>query len=351
LKILITHELFLPDFHGGGEKIVYKLAKGLQEKGINVKVVTTGNPNIKEYDGIQTVRLPIRLPINKIFKQGVYEMNFSLPWIIKHARDVDLIQTNNYNACLPSFLAGKIMKKPVVCLVHGVYGNKWIKMRGYFFGTLSKYVEKIQVRHNFDKIIFYSDFARKQGLEIGIPKERTCVIRVGVDYKKYRIDKKDDYVLFVGRLAKQKGLDNLMKVAKELPDIRFKLVGSGEEEQRLRKTAPSNVKLMGFKEGEELVDIYAKAPIFCLPSLAETFGIAILEAMASGCAIVSTVPLDYHGVRVDYGDIPQLKNAIRYLVDNPKIAKRMGVKNREVSKKYTWESFVNGFIKVYENLI
>ena len=71
MKVLITHEKFMPDFAGGGEKLVYEMAKNLQRKGVDVKVLTTGNPKITEYDGIPT----IRLPINRFL------MNFAFPSI------------------------------------------------------------------------------------------------------------------------------------------------------------------------------------------------------------------------------------------------------------------------------
>ncbi len=341
MKVLITHELFPPDFSGGGEKIVYKLATGLKQKGVEIKVLTTGDPRIKEFEGIPTVRLPINR----------YLMNFAVPSVCKHAKDVDLIQANNYNACFSSYLAGKILKKPVVCLVHGVYGDKWLKMRGPIFGRLSKKIEKFQLVHDYDKFIFYSDFARDEAVKLGIPEQKTKVICLGIDQKKFYSKKKEWYVLYVGRLAKQKGLDNLIEVAKELPYVRFKIVGRGEDEERLKKISPKNVEFLGFKKGKELSDIYAHAAVFCLPSLAETFGIVQIEAMASGCAIVSTVPIDYEGFHVEYGNNEQLKNAIEYLIKNKKETLKMGRVNKKKSKKYSWDKFVDGVIEVYSEVL
>ena len=107
MKILITHELFPPDIAGGGEIAVYEIVKRLMEKDIEIKVLTTGDPRIKEYDGIPT----IRLPINR------YLMNLALYSIYKHSKDCDLIHTNNYNACFPSYVAAKLLKKPIVSAV------------------------------------------------------------------------------------------------------------------------------------------------------------------------------------------------------------------------------------------
>ncbi len=340
MRILITHELFMPDFAGGGEKIVFEYAKRLKERGYDITVLTTGNPKIKDYEGIKTVRLPIPR----------YLFNFAFLWIAKYAKDFDIIQTNNYNACLPSFLAAKLTGKPVVCMVHGVYGNLWTKMRGKLFGAVSKFAEKIQLNRDYDKLVFYSDFALKQAIEIGIPKEKTTVNYLGINHKNYYPGKKEKYVLFVGRLAKQKGLEILLDAAKELPDIKFKIVGKGELE-RLKKTAANNVEFLGFRTGKELYELYAHASIFCLPSLAETFGLVILEAMASGCAIVSTVDLPYKGFKVEYGDKEGLKKAIKYLIDNPKLAEKMGKENIKTAKKFTWNKFVDNLEKIYKELL
>jgi len=339
MKVLITHELFMPDYAGGGETIVYELAKGLRRRGVDVTVLTTGDPAMTEYEGIPTVRL----------KMNRYMMNFAS--VKKYAKDADIIQANNYNGCLASYRAAKSLGKPVICLVHGMYGSKWLGMRGPVLGRISRWVEKFQVDRDYDKIVFYSEFARDAGVDIGIPKENTTVILPGVEYGKFHVGKKRNHVLFVGRLAKQKGLDVLIEAARQLPDITFNIVGRGEEESHLKSIAPPNVEFLGFKSGKPLYDLYAEAGVFCLPSMGETFGLVILEAMASGCAVVSTVPVDYAGKHVPYGDVAQLKNAIRYYHDNPEAAARDGAENRKLAKNYSWDKFADGFIKLYKELL
>jgi len=340
MKILITHELFPPEVWKMHEKLVYQIAKKLVEKNIQVTVLTTGNPKIKNFDGIKTVRTPIHR----------YLMNFSLPWVLWYGKDVDIIQTNNYNACFPSYLAGKILRKPVVCLISGMYGKKWIKMRGPIFGRLSMLVEKYQAVHDFTKILFLSEFAREEGVKIGIKRKLTEVLKPGIDFKKYKVKKKEPFVLFVGRLAKQKGIEYLIEAAKNLLNVEFVIVGEGEEKKKLEKTAPTNVKFTGFISEKKLLNLYSHALIFCLPSIGETFGFVQLEAMASACAIISTVPLDYKGIRIESENVEQLTKTISHLIQNKKIAEKMGKENRKIARQYTWGSFINEFIRIY-NLI
>jgi glycosyltransferase involved in cell wall biosynthesis len=337
VKVLFTHEIFMPDFHGGGEFLTYEIVKRMIKSGFDVTVLTTGDPKIKNYENIPT----IRLPVNR------YLMNLAGPMIAKYARNFDLIQSNNYNACFPSLIAGKLVKKPVYCMVHGMYGKKWLSMRGHFFGNVSRAVEKFQVSGDYEKIIFFSEFARNSGVSIGIPKEQTIVIHPGIEYKNFYVGEKEPYVLFVGRLSKQKGITYLIEAAKQLPHIKFKVAGRDEEESRIKQEAPKNVEFLGFVSNEELRELHSRALVFCLPSVAETFGLVILDAMASGCAVVSTVPLDYKGFKVDVGDVEQLKNAILYLFENPAKALNMGIENREKVKEYRWDKCIEKLGNLY----
>lgn len=337
---MITHEWFLPDHPLGGEKIIYELAKGLQIRGHEIKVLTTGNPRVKEFDGIQT----IRLPINRYF------MNLVVPWIYKHARNFDLIQTNNYNACFPSFVVGKLLKKPVVCIVTGLAGKTWTSLRGPVFGYLSQKVEKFQLRQHYDRVVFYSDFARDNGLKIGIPREVCRVVSPGVEYEKFsRISTKEPYVLFVGGDIKRKGIYYLCDAAEQLPGVKFKVAGARGLPDG--KKPPGNVEFLGMVHGEPLYELFAKASVFCLPSLSETFGLVILEAMAAGCAVVSTMPLDYEGVRIEPRNSVQIKEAIVSLLNNRKETVRMGEINRQKAKQRTWQAYAEKFNELYQDVL
>ena len=341
MKILVTHEIFPPEKYGGGEKIVWEFVSRLKNKGFDIEVLTTGNPKIKEYKGVTTHRIPVNR----------FLMNLSLPYIIKHAKNADIMQTTTYNACLPSYVAAKLLKKPIVNFVLGLHIDAWFEMRGKFLGTISKWGERMQLFHGYDKIIFFSEVSRNKALESGITPEITEVVPPGIEPKSYYCTKKEDYVLFVGRLAKQKGIEYLIEAAKELPDINIKLAGAGELEIYLKSIAPPNVEFLGHKTGKPLYDLYAKAPIFCLPSVSDDFGLVHAEAMASGCAIISTIPLNYSGVRIEAQNKKSIVAAIRHLHKNPKSVKKMRMENIEKSKEYDWDKFTKRMIKIYDELV
>ena len=210
MKILLVHELFMPDQVGGGEVLVYELAKGLIKKGHEVKVFTTGKPEIKQYENIPTVRININR----------YLFNFSFLKIKKLAKDYDIIQSFSYNAAFPSYLASKLGKKPVICTILGVYGKTWKKLRKLSF--FWRMMEKVQLNRKFNATVFLSPLSREIGHEIGMKMAPNFIIPSGVNLSNtYPNLKKEKFVLFVGRLSKQKGLDLLIDTAVLLPEIKF----------------------------------------------------------------------------------------------------------------------------------
>lgn len=341
MKILITREIFYPDSRGGGEKLAYEMAKWLKDAGHEVLVLTTGNPKIIEYDGIKTLRINVNRHL----------LNFAVPWFYRYAKNFDLIQTTTYNACLPSLIVGKMLNKPVVCLAIEVYNKKWFKIRGLIGGWISQLLERLQIKQNYDKIVFLTEEMRAVGLSIGIDPKRAKVIAPGIDFSKFKAGKKENFVLFVGNLTRRKGIDILIESAKKIPDVKFLVVGKADEFEKLGIDIPKNVKVCGFLPEEEKMELFSKASVFCLPSIGEGFGFVVVEAMASGCAIVSTLSLKYEGFRVEYGNIDQLTNAIRYLIDNPNVAGKMGKRNRELAEKFTWKNFAKELIKTYQEVI
>ena len=98
-------------------------------------------------------------------------------------------------------------------------------------------------------------------------------------------------VLYVGRIAREKGLEHALRAMTQLADtapaIRFVMVGEGPYEAELRAAAPPGVIFTGRLEGAALSMAYASSDVFLFPSVTDTFGNVLLEAMASGLVVVS----------------------------------------------------------------
>jgi len=110
--------------------------------------------------------------------------------------------------------------------------------------------------------------------------------------RKYGIKDNENLVLYLGRLAKEKNIDLLIKAFSLIKkkEIKLMISGTGPEEEKLKSLAKKlkvNAIFTGFVRDEEIADYYAACDIFCIPSSFETQGIVAIEAMASGKGVLA----------------------------------------------------------------
>lgn len=341
LRILLAHALYPPEYAGGGEYVVHEIAKGLRARGAEVRVITTGDPAHNLIDGVPVQRLPV----------SKYRFNFAVRAIAREAKNADLIQTFNYHACAPAWLAGKLTGKPVVCTIMGFFGSQWRKLRGPIAGTAWALWERMLLRIPYDATVFMSDFSKQRAEGIRIPDERTLVCNPGISIEHYYAAEKQDEVLFVGKLEARKGVDTILAVARMLPHVNFRIIGWGDHTDAYRRGAPDNVRFQDFERGQAHYDALARARIFLFPSHAETFGLAPIEAMASGCAIISSLPMPFEGERITAGDSAGIAAAVEKLWTDRTLTTNMGRKNVHLAQQYTWERHINALWQRYEKVL
>ncbi|WP_304945414.1 MULTISPECIES: glycosyltransferase family 1 protein [unclassified Xanthobacter] len=145
--------------------------------------------------------------------------------------------------------------------------------------------------------------------------------------------------LFVGRVAVEKNIEAFLDL--DLPGSKV-VVGGGPALEMLRARYP-DVHFLGPKEGEELAQAYAACDVFCFPSRTDTFGIVLLEAMASGLPVAAypvTGPLDVlEGATEQVGVLDEdLRTAcMKALELSPAAARRFG-------ERYTWRESARQFL-------
>ncbi len=169
-------------------------------------------------------------------------------------------------------------------------------------------------------------------------------------------------VLFVGRLDEGKGLFDLLKAQSQLGDAtRLYLVGSGTLEDDLRESADTlgiadDVEFVGAVPHDEIHRYYAAADIFCLPSYHEGFPIVNMEALASGCALVSTqidsieeqVTDGETGLLVAPGDVDALANALRRVATDRDMRQRLVENGLERAEAFGWAEQAEKMSEYYE---
>lgn len=342
LRILLAHELFAPDFAGGGEYVVAETARHLQALGHAVTVVTTGDPAIASYGGIRTVRLPI----------SRYRMNLAWRPVLELARDSDLVHAFTFHALRPAARAAAMLGKPVVAGVLALFGDVWLEMRGPVAGRMWRAAERHLLGLAFDARLHLSEFSLDLSRRIGVHRPGDEVIAPGIDHAGFRADAEKPYVLFTGKLDARKGVRVVLEVARRLPDVPFRVIGWGPDYDEVAAAAPRNLRVeRRTADRAQYVDALAGARIFLFPTKAETFGLVLAEAMASACAIVSTSPLPFEGARIAQDDAEGAAAAVRALWSDPPACARHGTRNRELARQYDWPAHASRLEQVYRRVI
>lgn len=157
-------------------------------------------------------------------------------------------------------------------------------------------------------------------------------------------------LLFVGRLERGKGLDDLIEALPSIPSARLTVVGDGVDRARLEALASGRpVCFLGWKSHAELAEQYRCASVVVLPSsLVEGLPNVVLEAMAFGRPVVATrnggildvVQDGVNGALVEPGSPTQLSAAICWLLADNDRLRTLGLAARHTATAYAWETVV-----------
>jgi phosphatidylinositol alpha-mannosyltransferase len=204
------------------------------------------------------------------------------------------------------------------------------------------------------------------------------IIPNGVDLSRFGRDRRiseDDpnrppTVLFVGRLDKRKGFQNLfeayLRLRPDYPRLRLQVVGPfGPREcapyQKMAEAQHiTGIEFVGYVSPERLPTFYHQADIFCAPSLGcESFGIVLLEAMAAGLPVVASNIAGYRTVLSDGqegrltppGETEYLADALRQLLNQPQQRQEMGQRGRLKANLYDWDHIVDQILELYRETI
>jgi len=172
-------------------------------------------------------------------------------------------------------------------------------------------------------------------------------------------------VLFTGRLTPQKGVDYLIKAARQIKG-EVLILGDGPERTNLQKLIDdlkvTNCRILGYmKPGEQLgfKAFYGRADVYVAPSTwKEPLGLVILEAMAAKTPVISTraggimslIKDGYNGYLVHVRNSAEIVQKVNTLLANEELCKKMGDRSYElVVKKFTWGRIADQFTTIYKN--
>ncbi len=263
-------------------------------------------------------------------------------------------------------------KIPVLCTSHG--GDMYC-FNGYLMRKL-----KVYILNQCEKITVVSSVMKKDLINWGVDESKIAVISMGVDLQNTfcpdsSISKKNNTVLFVGRLVPKKGVDVLIRSLRYLSDnsekVLVDIVGFGPEKERFQQLAIDEgvddlVNFLGAKSYSELPAIYRQYSIIVVPSVTaingdrEGLGLVTIEAIGCGCAaIVSDFDAVFDviengktGIIVKQNSPIELAKAIQKLMSDASLRASFSKRAREyVVNKYDWQNIVKNHTKLFIEMI
>lgn len=370
LKIAMLGHKRIPSREGGVEIVVEELAARMvalghevtcyNRKGHHVSGKEFDDEKLKDYKGIKLKTVPT------INLRGIAAMSSSVFAAIRAAFGrYDIVHFHAEGPCAMLWLP-KLFGKRCIATIHGLDHQraKW----GKFASTYIMLGEKCAVKYA-DEIIVLSENVQKYFKETY--GRETKFIPNGVNQpnlrslkvisEKYSL-KKEEYILFLGRLVPEKGIKYLIQAFKKIKTNKKLVIAGGSSDtneftKELKELAQNDKRIIftGFVQGKELEELYSNAYLYCLPSDLEGMPLSLLEAMSYGnCCLVSDIDectsvVEDKGIIFKRSDINDLKEKLQKACDDLQMVEKYKVEVSEfICKKYNWDEVIDKIINLYE---
>ncbi|MBS3162751.1 glycosyltransferase family 4 protein [Candidatus Woesearchaeota archaeon] len=361
---------------GGMEELTFNIAKELIKRGHEVHVFTSDRKDTQIFSKEEIVE-GIQIHRSTLYFNYKYYLKFNPNLAVHHLKyKLDVLHVQSFGFFFQDIavLLRKIFTKTkLINTPHGPFMALdkyplWQKIFRELYVTFEYPINKLYdtvIQVNPEQYKWMKKYGCKNIYFIpnSIPEELFTKISTKTFIEKYKL--KNKFVIsYLGRVQKYKGLEQVIRVLPELitlqPNLVFLVMGGevDNEIQRLTEIAKelkveNNVvftgripsKLEGLKSTE----------IFILPSEWEAFGIVLIEAMAQGCALISTqteggkflIENNKQGYLFNYKNLNELKEKLTLLITNKPLLKNIQKNNLKESEKYSITRVIKEYEKVY----
>lgn len=382
MKVSLFSWEYPPNVYGGAGVHVSHLSEALRKQ-IAVEVRTVAEGAEPGPSDIHVLRYPTSFgagpeeATDPRISKALAALAFNVR-LLADPIDADVVHTHTWYTNFAGALAKRMYGCALVATVHSLEPLRPWKREQLGAGyELSSWMEKDGLTSCDAVIAVSEDMKRDIRSCYDIPADRITVIHNGVDPTTFRrrdghetLEKfgiKSPFILFVGRLTRQKGVFDLVKAMDGVPEGVTLALFTGKpdtpeivDELRNALKGRTNIRWVNAMVSEaELVDLYSEAEVFTCPSTYEPFGIINLEAMACETAVVASrvggikeVVVDGEtGFLVPPGRPEVLSERLRALLSDRELAKRMGRAGRErVLREFTWDRIAEKTVALYRSL-
>lgn len=400
MKVLFYTKEYPPNVYGGAGVHVEYLARELS-KLIKVEVRSFGEQDITDnqlrvlgfksdelhLEGTKPELMPILKTLNTCIQMNSGTLN------------ADIVHCHTWYAQFAGILSKLCYGTPLVITTHSLEPLRpWKREqlgRGY---DASSWIEKTAIEMA-DAVIAVSEETKLDVLKyFEVDENKVSVIYNGIDLQEYnvttdfsaldqyKIDRSKPYVLFVGRITRQKGIIHLVNAIKYInKDVQVVLCAGAPDTEEIGREMKSSVEAVQKDRSnviwipemlskKDIIQLYSHAAVFCCPSIYEPFGIINIEAMACNTAVVASsvggikevvvdgetgilVPLQQDKTAPFEASFPDkfsrdLAAGINKLMGNEKLRKIMGINGRKrVEQFFDWNAIAKQTVDLYKTLL
>lgn len=345
---------------------VYRLEKALTSLGVEVQIIVPRGYKISEKNSLlSNVRASFSGKIELIF----YLLHF-IRLVGKKAKKSDIIHANWTISGFAAIMSKRKHRKKIIMTVRSPF---LVDSKNFLIKNAMKFV-----LDRVDKIITISEESKRKLLrKYPSLRRKISVINNGIDTNAFcprqkqkvrhqlGLPKDKRIFIFFGRISKIKGLDFLIDAFRDL-SINYKnllliFVGEGEykRELELQTKADKNIIFAGPKRHAEVPFWVSAADIFVSPSLSETGGNIILEALSSGLPVISTrvgwaeevIRDGFNGILIRKRSKDDIKMAALKILNSKSFESSLAKNARNSTKSLSWESCAKKYMQEYNKLL
>ncbi len=388
--------------------------KGLIDSGHEVDIyaldgapedISKVHPIIEEYRLLERTYYPPRIPKNLLLRRlkivGLLLANLSknpftllqlfntaqfgkeareqklfykaIPFLNRKSYDIIHCQFGNFGIMGLAFRQIGLIEGKLITQFRGQDISKYLQKRG------KKVYKKLFKQGDF--FVSNCEFFRKRAIKLGCDEDKIVVLGSGIDCSKFAFTPRhfppDGKVKIatIGRLIEKKGIEYgiraIASLAETYPNIEYNIIGDGPLKEPFQKLIQELnvghiVKLLGWKQQEELIEILDNSHILIAPSVTAADGNqdapvnTLKEAMAMGLPVIGTlhggipelIEDGISGFLVPERDSDAIADKVNYLIEHPEIWSDMGQAGRKrVETKYNMEQLNDELVTIYQQVL